>query len=153
MAQDADGGYEAEHDNPDDGESGAKRHRSTAKVAIAVLGLAVFGSVRFAQNREIEGTYYNRDLLMNTIGWLIGQSDLVSIRPRGVRACKHRGETIARSGHWDRQNADDLGIDRARMMASPQAPATHHAVPWPHAGPRKQPTAPVRAKREPISES
>ncbi len=43
-AQDADGGYEAEHDNPDDGESGAKRHRSTAKVAIAVLGLAVFGS-------------------------------------------------------------------------------------------------------------
>jgi ABC-type uncharacterized transport system involved in gliding motility auxiliary subunit len=50
--------------------------------------LAVFGSVEFAQNREMEGTYYNRDLLMNTIGWLVGQSDLVSIRPRGVRASR-----------------------------------------------------------------
>src|SRR5262249_12864599 len=42
--QDADREYEAEYENPDDGESGAKRSRSTAKVAIAVLGLAVFGS-------------------------------------------------------------------------------------------------------------
>ena len=50
--------------------------------------LAVFGSVEFAQNREMEGTYYNRDLLMNTVGWLVGQSDLVSIRPRGVRASR-----------------------------------------------------------------
>ena len=50
--------------------------------------LAVFGSVEFAQNREMEGTYYNRDLLMNTVGWLVGQSDLVSVRPRGVRASR-----------------------------------------------------------------
>jgi ABC-type uncharacterized transport system involved in gliding motility auxiliary subunit len=50
--------------------------------------LAVFGSVEFAENREMEGTYYNRDLLMNTVGWLVGQSDLVSIRPRGVRASR-----------------------------------------------------------------
>jgi len=50
--------------------------------------LAVFGSIEFAENREMEGTYYNRDLLMNTIGWLVGQSDLVSIRPRGVRASR-----------------------------------------------------------------
>ena len=54
--------------------------------------LAVFGSVEFAQNREIEGTYYNRDLLMNTIGWLVGQSDLVSIRPR---ACAPRASVHA----------------------------------------------------------
>ncbi len=50
--------------------------------------LAVFGSVEFAGNRQIEGTYYNRDLLLNTIDWLGGQSDLVSIRPRGVRASR-----------------------------------------------------------------
>src|SRR5712671_5272212 len=42
--QDADGEYESEHENPDDGEPRAKRRRRTAKVAIAVLGLAVFGS-------------------------------------------------------------------------------------------------------------
>jgi hypothetical protein len=41
---DADREYEAEHENADDGESGAKPRRSTPKLAIAVLGLAVFGS-------------------------------------------------------------------------------------------------------------
>lgn len=41
--QDADSEYEAEHEDLDGAESGTKR-RSTAKVAIAVLGLAVFGS-------------------------------------------------------------------------------------------------------------
>jgi gliding motility-associatede transport system auxiliary component len=50
--------------------------------------LAVYGSVEMAENREIEGTYYNRDLLLNTISWLVGQSDLVSIRPRGIRASR-----------------------------------------------------------------
>jgi sporulation related protein len=41
--QDADHEYEGEHEEPDGAESGTKR-RSTTKVAIAVLGLAVFGS-------------------------------------------------------------------------------------------------------------
>lgn len=50
--------------------------------------LAVYGSVEFASNREVDGTYYNRDLLLNTVGWLAGQADLVSIRPRGVRASR-----------------------------------------------------------------
>jgi ABC-type uncharacterized transport system involved in gliding motility auxiliary subunit len=50
--------------------------------------LVVFGSAEFAGNREFEGTYYNRDLIMNSIGWLVGQGDLVSIRPRGLRASR-----------------------------------------------------------------
>ncbi|HVN88136.1 MAG TPA: Gldg family protein [Candidatus Binatia bacterium] len=50
--------------------------------------LAVFGSIEFADNRNIEGTYFNRDLLLNTIGWLVGQSDLVSIRTKSVRASR-----------------------------------------------------------------
>ncbi|MBI4519109.1 MAG: GldG family protein [Deltaproteobacteria bacterium] len=50
--------------------------------------LAVFGSVEFADNRNLEGTYYNRDLLLNTIDWLVGQSDLVSIRTKSVRASR-----------------------------------------------------------------
>lgn len=48
--------------------------------------LAVFGSVQFAENRNFEGTFFNRDLFLNTVGWLVGQSDLLSIRPRAMRA-------------------------------------------------------------------
>lgn len=50
--------------------------------------LVVFGSIEFASNRELDGTFYNRDLLMNAVGWLVGESDLVSIRPRGLRASR-----------------------------------------------------------------
>ena len=50
--------------------------------------LVVFGSAEFASNREIEGTYFNRDLLLNAVGWLVGQSDLMSIRPRAIRASR-----------------------------------------------------------------
>lgn len=50
--------------------------------------LAVFGSTEFADNQHLEGTYFNRDLFLNTVGWLVGQSDLLSIRPRSVRASR-----------------------------------------------------------------
>jgi gliding motility-associatede transport system auxiliary component len=50
--------------------------------------LAVFGSTEFAENRNLEGTYFNRDLFLNTVGWLGGQSDLLSIRPRAVRSSR-----------------------------------------------------------------
>jgi hypothetical protein len=50
--QDEDHAYETEHEEPDDGESGVKR-RSTAKVVIAVLGLAVFGSAAALGYRTI----------------------------------------------------------------------------------------------------
>lgn len=50
--------------------------------------IAVYGSVEFAGNRELEGTYFNRDLLLNSVGWLVGQADLVSIRPRNLRASR-----------------------------------------------------------------
>jgi ABC-type uncharacterized transport system involved in gliding motility auxiliary subunit len=48
--------------------------------------LAVFGSTAFADNQHLDGTYFNRDLFLNTVGWLVGQSDLLSIRPRSLRA-------------------------------------------------------------------
>lgn len=50
--------------------------------------LAVFGSVDFAANRNLGGTYFNRDLVLNTFGWLVGQTDLVSIRAKGLRASR-----------------------------------------------------------------
>ena len=50
--------------------------------------IVAFGSVEFADNQNLEGTFYNRDLFLNSVGWLAGQSDLLSIRPRGVRASR-----------------------------------------------------------------
>ena len=50
--------------------------------------IAVFGSTEFADNQHLEGTYFNRDLFLNTVSWLVGQSDLVAIRPRSVRASR-----------------------------------------------------------------
>jgi ABC-type uncharacterized transport system involved in gliding motility auxiliary subunit len=51
--------------------------------------IAVFGSSEFADNQNFEGgTFFNQDLVLNTIGWLVGQSDLVSIRPRTLRASR-----------------------------------------------------------------
>lgn len=62
--------------------------KGMGKAAGGTARIAVYGSSEFAGNREIDGTYYNRDLLLNTVGWLVGQSDLVSVRPRGVRASR-----------------------------------------------------------------
>lgn len=50
--------------------------------------LVVFGSVEFASNREFDGTYFNRDLLLNSMDWLAGQANVLSIRPRAVRASR-----------------------------------------------------------------
>ncbi|MEO8602157.1 MAG: DUF4350 domain-containing protein [bacterium] len=50
--------------------------------------LVVFGSGEFADNQHLEGTFFNRDLFLNAVGWLVGQSDLLSIRPRALRASR-----------------------------------------------------------------
>lgn len=68
-------------------------------VAVAVEGvkpdgegggarLVAFGSGEFADNRNIGGSNYNRELFLNSIAWLSGQADLVSIRPRAIRASR-----------------------------------------------------------------
>ncbi len=49
--------------------------------------LVVFGSAKLANNKYI-GMLFNRDLFLNAVGWLVGQEDLVSIRPRSVRASR-----------------------------------------------------------------
>jgi ABC-type uncharacterized transport system involved in gliding motility auxiliary subunit len=50
--------------------------------------LVVFGSVEFANNQHLDGTYFNRDLFLNAAGWLVGQADLLSIRSRSIRASR-----------------------------------------------------------------
>ena len=49
--------------------------------------LVVFGDTVFANNQYI-GQYFNRDLLLNSIGWLIGEEGLLSIRSRSIRASR-----------------------------------------------------------------
>jgi gliding motility-associatede transport system auxiliary component len=41
----------------------------------------------FANNQYI-GQYFNRDLLLNSVSWLIGEEGLMSIRPRTIRASR-----------------------------------------------------------------
>jgi ABC-type uncharacterized transport system involved in gliding motility auxiliary subunit len=49
--------------------------------------LVVFGDAVFANNQYI-GQYFNRDLLLNSISWLVGEEGLLSIRPRTIRASR-----------------------------------------------------------------
>ena len=50
--------------------------------------IVVVGSVEFADNQNLEGTFFNRDLFLNSVGWLAGQGDLLSIRPNALRASR-----------------------------------------------------------------
>lgn len=52
-----------------------------------VSRIAVFGNAVFADNQFL-GQYFNRDLLMNTVSWLIGEEGLISVRPRTLRASR-----------------------------------------------------------------
>jgi ABC-type uncharacterized transport system involved in gliding motility auxiliary subunit len=48
----------------------------------------VFGTELFADNQQLVQSRLNGDLLLNAVGWLVGQSELVSIRSRSVRASR-----------------------------------------------------------------
>lgn len=50
--------------------------------------LVAFGSSEFLSNKNLLGSNYNSELFLNSVGWLAGQSDLVSIRPRSIRASR-----------------------------------------------------------------
>jgi len=47
--------------------------------------LAVFGDADFASNQML-GTYQNRDLFVNTVNWLLGDVEAISVRPNRSRA-------------------------------------------------------------------
>lgn len=49
--------------------------------------MAVFGTAEFANNRFID-VYFNRDFFLNTINWLAGEEEFISIRPRSIRASR-----------------------------------------------------------------
>ena len=47
--------------------------------------LAVFGDSDFASNQML-GSYQNRDLFVNTVNWLLGDVEAISVRPNRSRA-------------------------------------------------------------------
>ncbi len=49
--------------------------------------LVVYGTAGIADNKRIN-MLFNRDLFLNSFGWLGGQEELVSIRPRTVRSSR-----------------------------------------------------------------
>ena len=50
--------------------------------------LVVFGTELFADNQQLVQSRLNGDLMLNAVGWLVGQSELVAIRSRSVRASR-----------------------------------------------------------------
>jgi ABC-type uncharacterized transport system involved in gliding motility auxiliary subunit len=75
---------EAEGEGPEggkaEGEAGDAGSGQEARIA-------VFGDSDFASNELIEA-YRNRDLFVNTVNWLIGDIEAISIRPVRSRASR-----------------------------------------------------------------
>ncbi len=53
-----------------------------------VARLVVFGTAGFANNQKLSQLPQNADLFLNSVSWLVGQEELVSIRNRSVRASR-----------------------------------------------------------------
>jgi hypothetical protein len=58
--------------------------------------LVVFGDSDFASNELIDG-FLNRDLFVNSISWLLGEAEHISVRPNQARASRFQltGEQFA----------------------------------------------------------
>jgi hypothetical protein len=51
--------------------------------------MVVFGDTEFADNQNIN-TFFNRDFYINSLDWLAGEENSISIRPRSLRASRFR---------------------------------------------------------------
>ena len=58
-----------------------------AEAEVGEARVAVFGDADFAANEFIE-SYRNRDLFVNTVNWLLGDVEAISIRPNRARASR-----------------------------------------------------------------
>jgi len=76
---------EDKKDSDDEKNSEKKSGESDEKKKKPSMILAVFGDSDFLSNDFI-GKGVNRDLILNTISYLVDESDLVSIRPRKLKA-------------------------------------------------------------------
>jgi ABC-type uncharacterized transport system involved in gliding motility auxiliary subunit len=51
--------------------------------------MVVYGSTEFADN-QYAGTFFNGDFFVNSVDWLTGEENSISIRPRSIRASRFR---------------------------------------------------------------
>jgi ABC-type uncharacterized transport system involved in gliding motility auxiliary subunit len=49
--------------------------------------LVIFGDTEFANNQNL-GNFFNRDFIMNSVDWLAGEANSITIRPRTLRASR-----------------------------------------------------------------
>ena len=65
----------------------AEEAKEEAAPAAKLARIAVYGDSDFASNEMIEA-YRNRDLFLNTVNWLMGDVEAISIRPNRSRASR-----------------------------------------------------------------
>ncbi len=70
-----------------DGEPGEAEEEATAEAERPGARLVVFGDSDFASNQLLEA-YRNRDLFVNSVNWLLGDVEAISIRPATSRASR-----------------------------------------------------------------
>lgn len=49
--------------------------------------IVVLGTAGFANNRFIN-IFFNRDFFLNIVSWLVGQEEMISVRPRSIRSSR-----------------------------------------------------------------
>ena len=80
--------------------------------------IVVFGDSDFATNEYIE-IYRNRDLFVNSVNWLVGDSDAITVRPHRSRASRFE------------LSAKQFGqIQFASLFALPEAIALIGVLTW-----------------------
>ena len=66
---------------------GDEAEEDAAEALVREPRLVVFGDSDFASNELIEA-YRNRDLFVNTVNWLMGDVEAISVRPNRSRASR-----------------------------------------------------------------
>jgi hypothetical protein len=96
----------SENGGPDSGEGAAEAR------------LVVFGDTDFAANELVEA-YRNRDLFVNSVNWLMGDVEAISIRP-----------TLSRASRFALNAEEFLRIRTLALFALPQAIAIVGVFVW-----------------------
>ncbi len=109
-------GSEAETEAPEAATEAPEAEEGGAAPARARL--IVFGDADFAANELLE-SYRNRDLFLNSVNWLLGDVEAISIRPARSRASR----TLL-------TNQDLLRIRSLSLLVLPQAIAVAGVLVW-----------------------
>ncbi len=109
---------EAAEQEADEAAAAEEATEDAAGDAPARARLVVFGDADFAANELIE-SYRNRDLFLNSVNWLLGDVEAISIRPARSRASR----TLL-------TNEDLMRIRSLSLLVLPQAIAVAGVLVW-----------------------